>query len=192
VQVQGIMMKWFRPAQIDPLAVSMSGVKLGDRLLVVGCSDPALIAALATKAGLTGRACAVDDDGDSVVEAARVVQREGALIETARSTDGALPFEDASFDVVVLRSVLPAASKENRATRAAEALRVLRPGGRCMVVDGSTRSGLSALFGGSSGVEQYRAEGGAQAALQASGFAAVRTLAEREGVSFVEGVKRNT
>ena len=45
----------------DPLSVSMAGVKLGDRVLVVGCSDPRLIATLAVKTGLTGRACAVDE-----------------------------------------------------------------------------------------------------------------------------------
>ena len=43
--------KWFRPAALDPLSVSMAGVKLGDRVLVIGCSDPLLIAALAAKAG---------------------------------------------------------------------------------------------------------------------------------------------
>ena len=32
--------KWFRPAALDPLAVSMAGAKLGDRVLVVGCGDP--------------------------------------------------------------------------------------------------------------------------------------------------------
>jgi hypothetical protein len=41
------MMRWFRKPAGDPLAVSMSGLKLGDRLLVLGCSDPRLIAALA-------------------------------------------------------------------------------------------------------------------------------------------------
>jgi hypothetical protein len=29
-----------------PLAVSMAGIKLGDRLLVIGCTDPKLIAQL--------------------------------------------------------------------------------------------------------------------------------------------------
>ena len=33
----------------EPLALSMTGVKLGDRLLVIGANDPQLIAALAIK-----------------------------------------------------------------------------------------------------------------------------------------------
>ena len=46
------MFKWFKTSTLDPLSVSMAGAKLGDRVLVVGCSDPRLIAALAAKAGL--------------------------------------------------------------------------------------------------------------------------------------------
>ena len=40
----------------------MASIKLGDRLLIVGSSDIALIAALATKSGLTGRTCLVEED----------------------------------------------------------------------------------------------------------------------------------
>ena len=36
------MFKWFRTTALDPLSVSMAGVKLGDRVLIVGCSDPPL------------------------------------------------------------------------------------------------------------------------------------------------------
>lgn len=183
------MMKWFRKTQLDPLAVSMCGVKLGDRLLVVGCTDPGLIAALAVKAGLTGRACAVDDATERVTAAQFIAEHEGALIEASVSTGHTLGFDDASFDVVVLRNVLSSATPDARLQKAREVLRVLRPGGRCLVIDGSTRSGLGALFRPSRPVDAGSRE--AVQSLEASGFAAVRTLAEREGQVFVEGVKRN-
>ena len=55
-------MPWFRSATPhDPLAVTMTGVKLGDRLLVIGCGQAKLVAQLALKPGLTGRACALDE-----------------------------------------------------------------------------------------------------------------------------------
>jgi SAM-dependent methyltransferase len=183
------MMKWFRKTQLDPLAVSMSGVKLGDRLLVVGCSDPALIAALAGKAGLTGRACAVDASGELAEQASRVAEREGSLIEPGVAPPDALPFEAASFDVVVLRDVLPPADAAARDRIARQALHVLRPGGRCIVIDGAVRSGLGGLF--RSG-ETAAGSGDALRILEAAGFAAVRSLAAREGQTFVEGVKRNS
>ena len=72
-----------------------------------------------------------------------------------------------------------------------EAFRVLRPGGRCLVVDTVARSGMSAIFSGGqpppvSGSETVIAR------LAAQGFVAVRLLAEREGLRFVEAVKRNS
>jgi ubiquinone/menaquinone biosynthesis C-methylase UbiE len=180
-------MKWLKHSQRDPLAVSMSGVKLADRVLVVGCSDPQLIAALATKAGLTGRACAVDDSADRVAEAARIVEREGALVETAASEAGTLPYDAASFDLVVMRDVIGTSRDSEHAHRAAEALRVLRPGGRCLVIEGAG-SGLSTLFARRGAAVSAAT---VQQTLQQSGYAAVRTLAERDGLIFVEGIKRN-
>ena len=112
------MFKWFRPTALDPLSVSMAGVKLGDRVLVVGCGDPRLIAALAAKAGLSGRTCAVDESPDLATEAGRVALKEGALIETSVATPHALGFDRESFDLVVLRDVRHARSRVARAGRA--------------------------------------------------------------------------
>ena len=66
----------------------MAGVKLGDRLLVIGCADPRLIAQLAVKTGLTGRAFALDEDEPTVAAADRIATQEGALIETAAAPWG--------------------------------------------------------------------------------------------------------
>ena len=75
-------MAWFRKGTpTEPLALSMTGVKLGDRLLVIGANDPQLIAALAIKSGLTGRASVVDADSARASRAAGASGREGALGE---------------------------------------------------------------------------------------------------------------
>lgn len=179
-------MKWIRKSNLEPLAVSMSGLKLGDRLLVMGCADPMLIAALASKVGLTGRACAVDENEHRAAEAGRIAEREGALVETAHAPGMRVSFDDSSFDVVVLREVL---SKEASGVAVQESIRVLRPGGRAVVIEGAERRGLSALMAGAdSGTPSA---GDATAALESAGFVAVRTLAERGGMLFAEGVKRN-
>ena len=99
-----------------------------------------------------------------------------------------LPFEPGSFDVVVARNAFPAIPAEARAAVVAEIARVVRGGGRCIVIDDLPRGALGGLIGG------HRAEtaspGAAAVALLAGGgFRGVRTLAEREGFVFVEGVK---
>jgi SAM-dependent methyltransferase len=181
-------MAWFRKTTLDPLAVSMSGLKLGDRLLVLGCSDTALAAALARKVGLTGRACLVDESADRLNRAAVAVKQEGALVESFTSSMSALPFDAGSFDVVVARNVFPSMAASTRAAVVHEVTRVLRAGGRCIVIDDLPRGGLGGLIGG------HRSADGSPGSiavplLTGAGFRGVRTLAEREGYVFVEGVK---
>jgi len=182
------MFNWIRKSAGDPLAVSMSGIKLGDRLLVVGCADPKLIAALGAKVGLTGQACAVDEDEALAAEAARVAEAEGVLIETAVSRGTELPYPNDSFDVVVVRAMSPS-EKFSASATLIEVRRLLRPGGRCVAIEGHIRAGVSALFGGGGRTAPAPAE--IVAAFAAAGFLAVRTLAERDGLVFVEGVKKN-
>jgi ubiquinone/menaquinone biosynthesis C-methylase UbiE len=179
------MFKWFKPSTLDPLSVSMAGVKLADRVLVLGCSDPRFIAALAAKSGLTGRTLAIDERPGLAERAERVALAEGALIESATSPLTSLPLPDADFDLVVLRDVIKGIDRGRQSAVLSEAQRVLRPGGRCMVIDAAPRAGL---FGGQSAGP---AGDDVAAALTQVGFVAVRTLAEREGLLFIEAIKRN-
>jgi ubiquinone/menaquinone biosynthesis C-methylase UbiE len=183
-------MLWFRKSHLEPLAVSIAGIRLGERLLVVGCSDPRLLAQLAVKTGLTGRACAVDDDEARSARAADVATREGALIEMLTAPWLMLPLDSDAFDVVVVRDVFATLAPHDQSGCANEVRRVLRPGGRCLVID-SVRGGLAALLGRRSAHPQYSSNGGAEPLLEAAGFRATRTVASREGLVFVEGVKAN-
>jgi ubiquinone/menaquinone biosynthesis C-methylase UbiE len=185
-------MSWFRKAApTDPLAVTMTGVKLGDRLLVVGLDDLPLVAALATKAGLTGRAVILDADEQKLTKAQSSVEQEGALVERTHASWGEWPFENDSFDIVVFRDRLTTMAPEDRGRSLREAHRVLRPGGRLIVIEGSPRGGFSGLMNRPRPVDPgYAANGGAAAVMKDAGFAGVRTLAERDGVLFVEGARR--
>ena len=181
-------MKWLplRKSSLEHLSVSMAGVKLGDRLLVVGCGDPMLIAQLAVKTGLTGHAVAVDEDAQAVTVAAQTALREGALVETAPVKWSALPVESEDFDVTIVRDVLPYLAPDARGACLREAQRALRPGGRCLVIDGRGRRGTPARSGPA---DDYAGPEGPVRALLAHGFKAARILAEREGLLFAEAVK---
>jgi ubiquinone/menaquinone biosynthesis C-methylase UbiE len=184
--------KFFRDAARIDLPMSMAGIKLGDRVIVVGCGDARLVAAVALKAGLTGTACAIDESETRSQHAAAVALREGALVDTITAPWTSMPVDSESFDVAVVRDILAQLPPDRRPGCLAEVRRALRPGGRCLVIEPSARSGLGALIGRHRVDPSYTAAGGALQALMAQGFHAVRTLAEREGLLFVEGVRANT
>ena len=103
-----------------------------------------------------------------------------------------LPFDAHAFDVVVIRDVLKQLESDARLRAVMEVYRVLRPGGRAVVIEDAKRSGVSALFRPESSNPQYERSGGATHVLQAAGFRGARTLAERERQLFVEGIKPAT
>jgi SAM-dependent methyltransferase len=179
---------WLRKSQLEPLTVTMSGVKLGDRLLMFGAEDAPLLAALAGKAGLTGRACVLDESEPASRRTAEAVQRDGVLVESFASPWPMTPFDADSFDVVVVRNVLKGLDAAARVRAAGEVHRVLRPGGRTIVIEDTAPRGLGAFFHRETD-PMYPRSGGATHVLEAAGFRGVRTLAERDGQLFVEGIK---
>lgn len=179
-------MSWFRSSiPGDPLAVTMTGVKLGDRLLVVGCAESKFVAQLALKPGLTGRACAVDEDPAMAARAADAALREGALLESETTPHTMLSHNAGAFDLVVMNHALSRVGPEQRILVLGEVQRVLREGGRCVSIEGTAHGGLTSLIG-----RARTSNTEIEDAFKTAGFRAVRTLAERDGLSFVEGAKR--
>lgn len=184
------MMGWFRKSGGDPLVVAMAGVKLGERVLVLGASDATLIAGVGITSGLTGRTCVVGPSPAAGAAAARAAEDAGALVEGFGAPWTALPFDEASFDVVLVRDLLPALPPDRRLGCLREAWRVLRPSGRVMVIDSTTGSGLlGRLRRRPDAARFYGQDGGATRLLEGQGFKAVRPLAERDGLLFTEGAR---
>jgi ubiquinone/menaquinone biosynthesis C-methylase UbiE len=166
----------------------MCGLKLGHRFLVLGTSDPALVSRLAGKVGLTGRACMADEASDRTTAAAVAVEQQGALVESFTAPFTALPFESATFDAVIVRNSIATIEAARRPAAMSEVFRVVRPGGRCIVIEDLPRSGIWAKVTGRGG---GIAAAGSMAVeeLTAAGFRGARLLAEREGIAFAEGIK---
>lgn len=182
-------------AEPHALAVAMSGVRMGDRLLQVGCADRTLLGALASRVGLSGRACAIVYREDEAARAAASAARAGALVEVESAKNGSFPFEDEVFDLVVIDStggLLASGRPEDRVKCLQESRRVVRPGGRIVVIETAVRGGLGALFSRRPTDPHYAAAGGVIRALEAEGFRSPRTLAEREGLRFIEAMKQRT
>ena len=104
-------------------------LKPGEHVLDVGSGPGFLAAEMAEEVGPEGRVAGVDPSESMLALACRNAPgaefRAGGAIE--------LPFPDASFDAVVSTQVLEYV--EDVAAALAEARRVLRPGGRVLVLD---------------------------------------------------------
>jgi ubiquinone/menaquinone biosynthesis C-methylase UbiE len=174
------------------LVVSMTGVKMGDHLAQIGCAHGARLAAIAAKVGLSGRAIAIVPDESAAARARRGAEHAGVLVEIEVAPPTRLPAADDAFDLAVLDDtggLLGTMRAGDRVATIRELLRVLRPGGRVMIMGAATRGGFGALLTRAQSGPPFTASGEANLALQADGFKSVRTLAEREGIVFVEGMK---
>jgi SAM-dependent methyltransferase len=182
---------WFRESNIEPMVVTMSAVRTGERLLQVGVDDPVHVGAIAGKVGIGGDAVLTlpDDPAASRIQVA--VRREG-VIDTHVGPLQSLSGADASFDVVVIHSVGGLLTRMNRDQRSAmlrECHRVLRPRGRLVAIEaGPAEGGLGALFG-TRREDPYVAAGGAVGDIEAAGFRPVRILGERDNYRFIEGAR---
>ena len=170
------------------LEVSMAGLKLGSSVLQLDGGDGELIAAMASVVGLSGQASAVVQNQGDVEVFTKAAAKAGVLVEVEVAPLTSLPYNDSSFDVVVVRDVLGQMGQNDRVISIQQIRRVLRSGGRCLVMDRSMRGGLGALFSRQALDRQYTA-GGALSALKAEGFRGVRVLSERDGLRFTEGTK---
>jgi ubiquinone/menaquinone biosynthesis C-methylase UbiE len=177
-----------RDGEPHMLVVGMTGVKLGERVAHIGCAHGGRLAAVSRKVGLSGRAVAFMPDDASATRAQKGAAEAGVLVEIETAPPTRVPAEDAAFDLVVIddtAGLLGTMHDRDRAAAVREALRILRPGGRVLVIGSAPRGGLGALLSRAPGGPPFAAA----PALQAAGFRSVRTLAEREGLVFVEGIR---
>jgi len=174
---------------VDPhlLVVGMTGVKLGDRFAQIGCAHGGRLAAVARQVGLSGHSVAVVPDEASASRARKGATQAGVLVDVETASPTELPLPDASFDLVVVDEtggLLAGMSAADRDATTREVLRVLKPGGRLMIIANGQPTGLSALFSRAAAPPLDGSSG-----FRVDGFRSVRKLAEREGLIFVEGIK---
>jgi SAM-dependent methyltransferase len=179
-------MFFLRKSTLERLPVVMSGVRTGERALQIGVDEPALVGAIAAKVGLSGTAVVVVSEERYAVKARAGAAGAGALADVQVAPLDVLPFPDDAFDVVVVHAagVRPALGADGAVAVLRETLRVLRSGGRVVIIEGSG-SGFMTRFRTSTAADT----GAALNALSAAGFKATRLLAEREGYAFLEGLK---
>jgi SAM-dependent methyltransferase len=174
------------------LLVSMTGVKMGDRVAFVGCANGARLAAIAAKVGLSGRALVVAPDESAAARARKGAENAGVLVDVQVASPAQTPLEDAAFDLAVVDDtgdLFGTMSSDERARAVREMARVLRPGGRIVFVGAAPAAGIARLLAMQPSTPSLASSGEANRTIEANGFGIVRTLAERDGQVFVEGIK---
>jgi tRNA A58 N-methylase Trm61 len=178
----GILLRLLKSSQtrsMDPLQVSMTGVRMGERVLQIGCNDKALLAGLAAKVGLSGNiAVAVIETGQAK-RAESIGRKVGALIDVKDIDEGrSWPFDQAAFDMVVVDDTDDGFwSFEPPVEVLRKSLGSLRSGGRIEIV---TR------------VESQHGKFDFLQLMTDAGFKPVRMLAEVKGLRFLEGLRPNS
>lgn len=184
---------FFRKSTLEPLPITMVSVRAGERLLQVGIDTPSLIATLASKVGMNGTAAHIVTNEPDAERVRKAAAKAGVLIDVRMTgTLRSFPFDDDAFDLVVFHSMnglIAAMAPYTRVRCLEEAHRVLRVGGRALVIEPEPRGGLGGMFRSHPADSHYLSTGETVGALKGEGFKSVRILADREGLRFVEGLK---
>ena len=115
--------------------IDRAGLQPGVSLLDVGCGTGSFATAAWSHTQPGGTVCGVDVSEEMLRAAKRknLKARSEVAFKISEATN--LPFQDETFDVVTMITALHAIPPSARDTCLAEMVRVLRPGGRLLLVD---------------------------------------------------------
>ena len=120
----------------------LANLQPGESVLEVGCGTGELTQRARLRVGVDGRVCGIDPSAEMIAVARHKAERAGLDIDYRVASIEALPLADASVDVVlssVMMHHLPNAVKQ---LGLCEVRRVLKPGGRLLIVDFKRPTGL--------------------------------------------------
>lgn len=110
-------------------------LKPGESVLDVGCGTGVLTRLAALAVGQTGYAIGIDPAAKMIEVAKKNALKEGSRAEFRLAVIEDLPFEDNRFDCVLSSAMLHHLPPEVKVKGLSEVHRVLKPGGRLVLVD---------------------------------------------------------
>jgi ubiquinone/menaquinone biosynthesis C-methylase UbiE len=122
-------------AEFRERVLDLAELESGETVLDVGSGTGALAIRAKTRVGQTGLVCGIDASPEMVAAAERKAKKARADVAFRRAIVEELPFRDASFDAALSTLMLHHLPRPARAACAGELRRVVRPGGRVVVVD---------------------------------------------------------
>jgi ubiquinone/menaquinone biosynthesis C-methylase UbiE len=124
-----------REAAFRERIISLAGVQPGYSVLDIGCGTGTLAIAASRHVGAGGSVYGIDPSPEMIARAARKAAKARVPVVFTRAAAEQIPIEDGRFDVVLSTLMLHHLPLKIREPCAQEIRRVLRPGGRLLVVD---------------------------------------------------------
>jgi ubiquinone/menaquinone biosynthesis C-methylase UbiE len=122
--------KAFRHKVLD-----LARLKPGESVLDVGCGTGTLAIAAKKRVGHGGKVFGIDASLEMIARAGKKARKAGLAIEFRNETIEVLPFSDGQFDAVLSTVMLHHLPRKVREAGIREIHRVLKPGGRVLIVD---------------------------------------------------------
>ena len=122
-------------------AADLAAIRPGESVLEVGCGTGELTRRARERAGSAAVVCGIDPSAEMIGVARAKSARAGLGIDYRIAAIEALPFADASFDVVLSSMMMHHLPEDLKPLGLAEVRRVLKPGGRLLIVDMKRLSG---------------------------------------------------
>ncbi len=113
----------------------LAQLHVGEAVLDVGCGTGALAMVACKRVGASGRVCGIDAGPKQIARARSKAERASLPIDFQVGVIEQLAFPDHSFDVVLSTLVMHHLPDDLKRLGLAEMARVLKPGGRLVIVD---------------------------------------------------------
>ena len=115
--------------------VQLAGIGTGESVLDVGCGTGTLAIAAKRRVGPTGKVIGIDASPEMIARAGAKAAKAAIDIDFRATAAEALSFSDERFDAALSTTVLHCLPDAARRLCIREMIRVLKPGGRLLVVD---------------------------------------------------------
>ncbi len=205
-ETKGLLIRWasFYDSVVDILTLGQAKrlrtmtienalLKSGESLLDVGCGTGGVTIPGKRRIGHNGKAAGIDPSPEMIAVASRKAGKAGLEIDFRLGVIEALPYPDASFDVVTSSLMMHHLPEDLQVKGLKEIYRVLKPGGRVLIADTMQPRGflarrLFALLARHHGLK-FGIEGLPEM-LRSAGFSSAARLDQRFlRIGFVRAVK---
>jgi len=122
-------------SRLRELTVTLAQIEPGDSVLDVGCGPGSVTIPAKIHTGVNGQVAGIDPSPEMITVARRKAANKGLDIDFRVGVIEALPFPEASFDVVTSSLMFHHLPGKLQVRGLAETYRVLKPGGRILIAD---------------------------------------------------------